>query len=210
MASVPRSIKSSLVSTPMVRSPAGSTSCAILMASELARSCYGLVRGGERAVNQREDVQKVTARDALVSAWLADRSKVRPLFVGFQTPNRVVPRALRSVPFGHRNDKGSRLPPCTMCRTAHDRDPWPAPQIPTTLGTQPHGAIPREVHTEGAGYLGEEVPRGVGTQGWQPVPAPRRWRSHRSRLPTGFAGEDRQKAVLCVVLAHFRAPGAFS
>ena len=37
-ASVPRSIKSSLVQTPMVRSPAGSTSLAIFNASELAKS----------------------------------------------------------------------------------------------------------------------------------------------------------------------------
>jgi len=42
----------------------------------------------------------------------------------------------------------------------------------------PLGLIPREVGTRWAGYPGMWVPRGVGTQVWEPVPAPCEQHSH--------------------------------
>ena len=67
-------------------------------------------------------------------------------------------------------------PPRTARRAAHHPHPRPTPQIPTSLGTQPQtvDTWAGEVGTKGAGYQGRQVPREVGTHGWETVPAPRR------------------------------------
>ena len=68
----------------------------------------------------------------------------------------------------------------TARRTARDRDPWPTPRIPASLGTRPS-----RVGTQGGRYQGGSVPREVFSEGCG--------KSHSEPFPMSFTDKRAQR-----------------